>query len=304
MVMPRPPTSTLVTRAKEEIPSMAPLVECYDDTWCPPVGCTMRRCDEGVCVNAGGMSEEVETFNLLCPLQCNQTTNRKCVVAVRNYLVALTSSGFTVFNTRNPYSIRQEAVPDNIGGGYSYLVRSGERVWAVKNSSGTTTQVAWIDVPLDGVSPLSSPSSTTLYVQALSARHAAPNDSIYLYSTDFVPAGYVARYSPGLPTTLQNWIMNGTNELTAMASSGARLLMHERVQFSDNPITYRHNFSLQSDLLSSTSTNSGTHQETSLTNIDGTYGYFASGRTGSIAWLIGRRDSTPEWKDVRWSTGW
>jgi hypothetical protein len=280
-------------------PFDGPLVECYDETWCPPTSCTLRTCDQGSCVNAGLMKEDVTSFNLPAALQCNQSANRTCAVAVRNYLVVLTGNGFEVFNTRNPKDVRQEYVPSNVGSGYSYLVRSGERVWALKNSSGGSTQLAWLDVPLDGVSPLSPPSIATVYVPALAARHAAPNDAIYLFHTESGPTGFVSRYAPGLPTTLSSYETDGAVELTAMASTGSRLLLQERVQHTTSPTTYRHHFSLQSDVLSVTSTNSGTYEETSLTNTSSTNGYYASSRTGAVAWVIGRYDSTPEWKDVR-----
>jgi len=280
-------------------PFDGPLVECYDETWCPPVDCTLRTCDQGSCVDTGVMGEDVTTFMLPSPLRCNQGARRKCAVAVRNYLVALTSDGFVVFNTRNPNDVRQETVPDNIGNGYNYLVRSGERVWAVKSSGGSSTRIAWLDVPLDGVSPLSPPSTTTVYVPALSSRLAAPNDAIFLYHTDSMPAGYVARYRPGLPTTLQSFATNGAVELEAMASTGSRLLMFELSQFTSNPTTYRYHFSLQSDILSMSSTNDGTFDALALVNTIATKGFFAVSRTGAVAWLVGRYDSTPAWRDLR-----
>ncbi len=275
------------------------LVECYDDAWCPPIGCAMRKCTQGVCASAGTMKEDVTTFELPAALQCNQQANRACAVAVRNYLTVLTADGFAVFNTRNPQNVRQELVPNNVGPGYSYLVRSGERLWAAKNSSGDTTELAWLDIPLDGTSPIPPPSKTTVYVPNLSARHAAPNDAIYLYHTDFQPVGYVARFVPGLPTTLSSFATNDALETTAMAVSGSRLLLHRLVTFTDTPVTYRHHFSLQSDVLSAQSSNSGSYQEESLTNTSASSGFYATSRTGAVAWVIARRDSTPEWKDVR-----
>ncbi len=280
-------------------PLDGPLLECYDDAWCPPVGCSMRKCTQGVCTSAGTMKQDVTTFNLPDALQCNQQANRACAVAVRNYLAVLTAEGFTVFNTRNPQSVTQEFVPNNVGGGYSYLVRSGERLWAAKTSSGDSTELAWLDLPLDGTSPISPPSKATVYVPYLSARHAAPNDAIYLYHTDGLPMGYVARYVPGLPTTLSSFATNDALETTAMAVSGSRLLLHRLVTFTDTPVTYRHHFSLQSDVLSAQSANSGSYQEESLTNTSASSGFFATSRTGAVAWVIARRDSTPEWKDVR-----
>ena len=276
-----------------------PLAQCYDDTWCPPVGCSLRRCEQGTCVAAGTMKEDVTKFDLPTTLACNHGTNRTCVVAVRNYVVALTDAGLVVFNTRNPLSVRQETIPNNIGANYRYLVRSGERVWAVKESVGDSSALAWLEVPLDGVGLFSPPSTTTVYVSALSARHAAPNDAILLYHRDSTPEGYVSSYKPGLPTTLASFLAQDAVEPTAMASSGSRLLLQERVEHTASPTTYRHHFSLQSDVLSSQSTNSGTYEETTLTNTHNTSGYFASSRTGAIAWVIGRYDSTPEWRDVR-----
>jgi hypothetical protein len=275
------------------------LVECYDDAWCPPVGCAMRKCTLGVCTSAGPMKRDVTTFELPAALQCNQQANRACAVAVRNYLVALTADGFAVFNTRNPQNVRQEYVPNNVGAGYSYLIRSGERLWAVKNSSGDTTELAWLDVPLDGTSPVPPPSRATVHVPYLAARHAAPNDAIYLYHTDGLPMGYVARYVPGLPTTLSSFATNDALETTAMAVSGSRLLLHRLVTFTDIPVTYRHHFSLQSDVLSAQSSNSGSYQEESLTNTSASSGFFATSRTGAVAWVVALRDSTPEWKHVR-----
>jgi hypothetical protein len=278
-------------------PYDGPLVECYDDTWCPPVGCTLRRCNQGSCVTASTMKEDAVTFELPAAMQCNHTTNRTCAVAVRNYLVALTANGFTVFNTRNPRQVREEEVPNNIGPGYASLVRSGERLWAVKNSGATTTELAWLDVPLDGVSPVPPPSRATVYVPPVSARHAAPNDAIYLFHLDGL--GNVARYAPGMPTTLLSYATNDAVERTSMAVSGSRMLLHERIVYTDSPLTYRHNFSLQSDLTSPQSINSGTYQEASLTNTSSNNGFFASSRSGAIAWVVARQDSTPEWRDVR-----
>ncbi|PIE06012.1 MAG: hypothetical protein CSA75_01750 [Sorangium cellulosum] len=258
----------------------------------------MRTCEQGVCVDHGEMHEFVETFELPAALQCSHTASRKCAVAVRNYLVATTQAGFAVFNTRNPSDIRQETVPNNIGVGYSYLVRSGERVWATTSPSGTT-KVAWLDLPLDGVSPLSAPSKANLVIPPPSVRLAAPNDTIYLFHVDNSDRKFVAQYAPGLPVLLTSHELLGANEDTAVASTGSRLLLYKQVLHAANPNTYRHHFSLQSELLSDSSTNHRTYEEANSTTSYLTPGFFASSRLGAVAWVTVTRNTSLQWEDVR-----
>ncbi len=275
----------------------APLVECVTDFDCPPIGCNLRSCDNNVCVTAGVMHEDVGQFELPAALSCNQGYNRTCVVAARNYLVALTWGGFVAFNLRDPLNPRQEPIPDIGLSGYSYLVRSGDRLWAIQDS-GNTTPVAWLDVPLDGVSPFSAPDSASLVLPPVNARLAAPNDGLLLYHTDGIPMGYFARYAPGMPTSLPTFAANGAAELEVVASSANRALLHARVDTGGIPTTFQHRFSLQSDVTSSSSTNSGPYVETTLNNASPTYGFFAQSRKGAVAWVIARHDGT-QWADVR-----
>jgi hypothetical protein len=243
------------------------------------------------------MKEDITSFELPGNLACNQATNRVCVVGVRNYLAALTADGFVIFNTRNPGAVRLETVPNNIGAGYSYLIRSGERLWAVKNSAMDTTEIAWLDLPLDGRSPVSPPSKATVRVPYLSSRLAAPNDAIYLYH--YSSGGNTARYAPGLPTNLPSYFANDAQETGAAASSGPRLLLFSVVvDYNPSPIiTYQ--FSLQSDPASPQSANSGTYELPAMINSFISSGYFASSRSGAVAWVLARRDEANDWKDLR-----
>jgi len=275
----------------------APLVECHTDFDCPPVGCTARTCDNNVCKSAGLIHEDVATFELPAPLACSQGYNRGCVVAARNYLVALTASGFVAFNILNPLAVRQESIPDIGLSAYSYLVRSGERVWAVQ-PSGNTTPVAWLDIPLDGVSPFSAPAEADLLINGISARFAAPNDALLLYLVDSVPTGFFARYIPGSPTTLATFPANGAGEHDVVGTSGTRALLHARIEIAGSPSTYQHRFSLQTDITSSSSANSGPYDETTLNNFSPTYGFFNQSRKGAIAWIIARHDGNG-WSEVR-----
>jgi len=275
----------------------APLVECHTDFDCLPVGCTARTCDNKVCKTAGPIHEDVATFELPAPLACSQGYNRGCVVAARNYLIALTASGVVAFNTRNPLAVRQESIPDIGVSGYSHLVRSGERVWAVKDSD-SSTPVAWLDIPLDGVSPFAAPAKADLLIQSISGRFAAPNDALLLYLVDSVPNGFFARYVPGSPTILTTFPANGAGEHEVVGTSGTRALLHARIEISGSPSTFQHRFSLQTDITSSSSANSGPYDETTLNNFHPTYGFFNQSRKGSIAWIIARHDGSG-WSEVR-----
>ncbi|MCU0691625.1 MAG: hypothetical protein MUF54_09510 [Polyangiaceae bacterium] len=280
-------------------PFDGPLADCYDDSWCPPTGCTLRRCDQGTCVTAGTLKEDAATFDLPSQLACSHRHDQSCFVAARNYLVALTLKGLVVFNTRNPYAIKQEPIPSNIGEGYAYLVRSGERIWAIRNSSADRTDVAWLEPPLDNRSPLPPPTTASLWMSPVQACFAATNDALLLYRYDaHGPAAYVARYVPGLLTTLPQYVANGAVESDAVASSGGRILLHQRVEQTPDP-TYRHHFSLQTNVVSELSSNSGSYEEATLTNNSNTYGYFASSRAGAVAWVIAISKNTGSWSNVR-----
>ncbi len=280
-------------------PFEGPLVECYDDSWCAPIGCTLRRCHKGTCVTAATLREEAARFDLPSQLACPHKHNQSCFVAVRNYLVALTLKGLVVFNTRNPYAIKHEPIPSNIGGGYAYLVRSGERIWAIRNSSDDRTGVAWLEPPLDNLGPFPPPTTASLWLKPVQTHFAATNDALFLNRLDGDgPAVYVARYVPGVLTTLPQYIANGAAETDAVASSGGRILLHETVQHTPDP-TYRHHFSLQTHVVSELSSNSGSYEEATLTNNSNTYGYFASSRAGAVAWVIAISKNVGAWSNVR-----
>jgi hypothetical protein len=280
-------------------PTDAPLVECADDAWCPPIGCSLRKCTAGKCVSAGTMKEDVATFALPAALACNASASRSCVVAIRSYLVALTSQGWVVFNARNPLSVRQEALPGSPSTGHGYLVRSGLRAWSAAPNSGSSVALAWLDLPLDSVGPLTPLSTATVVVASPSTRLAAPNDALYLFSSTGTPPGF-ARYAPGLPTMLDVYPATGAVEPNAVAVSTNRALMQERVTFQAGPpAQYHHHFSLQSDVTSSQSANGGTLDVSSLTTTSTAAGYYASSRSGAIAWVIGVQ--VPQGPQLVWS---
>ncbi|MBI5531110.1 MAG: hypothetical protein HY898_00240 [Deltaproteobacteria bacterium] len=271
------------------------LVVCSTDADCPPVACKWRKCTAGQCVDKGPLSESVGFFDLPAgeTLICNQAYNRSCVVAVGSYVVALTQGGMRVFNTRNPMVVTQETVAAAVPAGSNYLVRSGQRVWTAA-SSGPNVTLSWIDLPLDGTSPVPPMHQTNVYLGGpLTAAYGSPNDTIFLQTpqTGF-PA--FARFGPGLPTYLDVFVASGTAELTSVASSADRILLHAVSPSSP----YQHSFSLQANAASSLSSNSGTVDISSFSSSDPTRGYFASNRKGSAAWLIGSFDGA-SWKDVR-----
>lgn len=271
-----------------------PLLECYDDTWCAPVGCMLRTCDQGRCVNAGPMRELAGTFVLPEAPSCVQSVAETCVVAQRNYLVALTESGFTVVNFRNPAAPRLEMVPNNIGPDWGHLVRSGSRVFAFAHDG----RVAWLDLPLDGVSPLTAPRTQSLSMPVVDGALPIATDSVLLYTSN--PRFEFGRWTPGQLPLIATYPATDAVETMPVATSGSRVLLYDTVQFSTTPtVTWRHHFSLQTNVTSSTSANGGTTELATFTNGSGTQGFFAQSRTGAVAWIVARFDETnSQWKET------
>ena len=278
-------------------PDAPPLVECRDDSDCPPVNCASRTCLAGACVADGVVRQDVGSFDLPAPLACSQTYNASCIAASRGYLVALTDQGLVVFNTRNPKHIKQETVPDAAIVGYNRLVRSGDRIWAAQSSSNVSTPITWLDLPFDGVSPVPMPKTTTLFVAPSSALFAAPNDALFLYGTDPQPSGYFARFTPGFPTSIDSFPTTGATEFETVATSIDRAVLHAREDLPSDPPTYQHRFSVQTSITSPQSANGGAVLEPTIVNLSPSYGYFAASRNGSVAWLIARGDGTT-WNNV------
>jgi hypothetical protein len=246
-------------------------------------------------VDQAAFTESVGSFELIAGtvLSCAQTFNRSCVVAVGSYVVALTVDGLQVFNARNPTSVKQEPVTAVVPPGTQYLVRSGQRVYAAA-SNGALATVSWLDLPLDGTSPLPALQQTNVYLGgALTAAYPSPNDTLFLQTPQNSLPGF-ARFGPGLPTYLDVFAANGTAELASVASAGSRVVLHS----TSAAKPYLHSFSLQSNAASSLSSNTGTVDITSLSSSDSTPGFFASSRKGSVAWLNGSFDGAT-WSDIR-----